>query len=249
MYTLDFIFRMDSIETRNHESFCSSVVEHSLMTQKVPGSNPAGGETSFKENLMEDIEIKEDPDDEINKEKMDNVENIPGFTCENVDNDNIKLDEENIKKYKCETCGKAFSRSESLKNHISSMHNNKNDNYFSENEDSDSYFEKEYNPTTFKCKLCEKEFKRKQHLKRHMANVHKEQTNGINNNPWLIGTLDDFLYYCCPECDQRNHTKELFVQHALGQWFLTWGNLPNLEFRKVHFKERSRNFCNLRSTF
>ena len=76
MYTLDFIFRMDSIETRNHESV-------------------------FKENdnLMEEIDIKEDPDDEINKEKMDNVENIPGFTCENVDNDNIKLDEENIKKY------------------------------------------------------------------------------------------------------------------------------------------------------
>ena len=34
------------------------------------------------------------------------------------------------------------------------------------------------------------------------------------NNPWSVKNLDEFLYYCCPECDVRNHSKELFLQHA-----------------------------------
>ena len=39
---------------------------------------------------------------------------------------------------------------------------------------------------------------------------------------------------------------------ALGQCFLTWGNLPNLgnfEFRKGNLGDRSTNFCKLKSIF
>ena len=34
-------------------------------------------------------------------------------------------------------------------------------------------------------------------------------------NPWFAENFSDFLYYCCPECEERNKSKELFVKHAL----------------------------------
>ena len=37
----------------------------------------------------------------------------------------------------------------------------------------------------------------------------------MEGNPWAVGSLDDFLHYCCPECDNKSQTKELFINHAL----------------------------------
>ena len=34
-------------------------------------------------------------------------------------------------------------------------------------------------------------------------------------NPWDVSTLDDFLYYCCPECDIKEKDKQIFLEHAL----------------------------------
>ena len=34
-------------------------------------------------------------------------------------------------------------------------------------------------------------------------------------NPWSSGNLDEFLYYCCPECDVKDKCTESFLQHAL----------------------------------
>ena len=36
----------------------------------------------------------------------------------------------------------------------------------------------------------------------------------LENSPWLVNTLEEFLYYCCPECDQRDHSKDSFIHHA-----------------------------------
>ena len=36
-------------------------------------------------------------------------------------------------------------------------------------------------------------------------------------NPWFAEKLSDFLYYCCPECDEKNQSEELFLQHALNE--------------------------------
>ena len=33
-------------------------------------------------------------------------------------------------------------------------------------------------------------------------------------NPWSVGSLDGFLFYCCPECDSRTVTKSDFIRHA-----------------------------------
>ena len=34
-------------------------------------------------------------------------------------------------------------------------------------------------------------------------------------NPWGVESLDDFLFFCCPECDYRNGSKSSFIKHAL----------------------------------
>ena len=32
-------------------------------------------------------------------------------------------------------------------------------------------------------------------------------------NPWSI-ELDEYLYYCCPQCDEKCKTKPQFIDHA-----------------------------------
>lgn len=34
-------------------------------------------------------------------------------------------------------------------------------------------------------------------------------------NPWSVEDLDEFLFYCCPECDEKCVSKETFLNHAL----------------------------------
>ena len=36
-----------------------------------------------------------------------------------------------------------------------------------------------------------------------------------DDNPWAISTLKDFLYFCCPECDDKKQSEVSFVIHAL----------------------------------
>ena len=35
------------------------------------------------------------------------------------------------------------------------------------------------------------------------------------HNPWNVSNLEEFLYYCCPECDCKNKDKEDFVNHVV----------------------------------
>ena len=34
---------------------------------------------------------------------------------------------------------------------------------------------------------------------------------------WDVKSLEDFLYYCCPECNERKQSRESFLFHALNQ--------------------------------
>ena len=38
-----------------------------------------------------------------------------------------------------------------------------------------------------------------------------------NINPWSVENLEEFLYFCCPECDDRNQSRNTFLEHALHQ--------------------------------
>ena len=35
------------------------------------------------------------------------------------------------------------------------------------------------------------------------------------SNPWIVEDLDIYLQYCCPQCDAKCPTKDLFVNHAI----------------------------------
>ena len=37
------------------------------------------------------------------------------------------------------------------------------------------------------------------------------------DNPWKGANLDKFIYYCCPECDTRDQSKEQFLKHAIDE--------------------------------
>ena len=34
-------------------------------------------------------------------------------------------------------------------------------------------------------------------------------------SPWCVTELDDFLFYCCPECQEKHQSKGTFLEHAL----------------------------------
>ena len=34
-------------------------------------------------------------------------------------------------------------------------------------------------------------------------------------HPWDVSNLEEFHFYCCPECDLKEKTKDRFVRHAL----------------------------------
>ena len=34
-------------------------------------------------------------------------------------------------------------------------------------------------------------------------------------NPWEVSDVTAFLYYCCPECDDRIAFEDAFIQHAI----------------------------------
>ena len=42
----------------------------------------------------------------------------------------------------------------------------------------------------------------------------KNQQNTIDN-PWNVEKIEEFLYFCCPECDLKDHSQLEFLQHAL----------------------------------
>ena len=36
-------------------------------------------------------------------------------------------------------------------------------------------------------------------------------------SPWNVKSLEDFMYYFCPECEEKNQSRDDFLQHALKQ--------------------------------
>ena len=34
-------------------------------------------------------------------------------------------------------------------------------------------------------------------------------------NPWAVQSMEEFLYYCCPKCDNRSQTEDHFYVHAI----------------------------------
>ena len=46
---------------------------------------------------------------------------------------------------------------------------------------------------------------------------HSPKHESQQSNPWLVGNINDFLYFCCPECNEKNRDRELFLKHAFDE--------------------------------
>ena len=71
--------------------------------------------------------------------------------------------------------------------------------------------------------------------------------NDNNENPWSVSNLNEFLYFCCPECDLKDHSKEHFLQHALNEhpkaknWVQKFHEIKEEPFK---VKEKDENLFN-----
>ena len=41
----------------------------------------------------------------------------------------------------------------------------------------------------------------------------KEEVD-LKHNPWTVSNIDEFLFYNCPECDNKTQSKATFINHA-----------------------------------
>ena len=49
-------------------------------------------------------------------------------------------------------------------------------------------------------------------------------------NPWKVESIDEFLNYCCPECDTKQKTKADFIVHAIDAHPYSRQYLPLFDF-------------------
>ena len=38
----------------------------------------------------------------------------------------------------------------------------------------------------------------------------------VNHNPWSVKSIEDFRFYCCPQCEKKEMKKSDFLRHALN---------------------------------
>ena len=62
------------------------------------------------------------------------------------------------------------------------------------------------------------------------SNPKMELLTKTEGNPWMVDKLEEFLYFCCPECDEKSQMKDSFLQHAL----FTHPNVSPFQFIVLH---------------
>ena len=64
----------------------------------------------------------------------------------------------------------------------------------------------------------------------------------VLTNPWANTHLEDFLYFCCPECNIKDQSKESFLKHALDKHPRAKMHiLPDFEIKKELFEDDNYN--------
>jgi hypothetical protein len=67
-------------------------------------------------------------------------------------------------------------------------------------------------------------------------------------NPWAVTQLEDFLFYCCPECNDRSQNIETFIKHALTQHSLAKATIPAIiEMDNILKGSDSDNFVGIKT--
>ena len=55
----------------------------------------------------------------------------------------------------------------------------------------------------------------------------------VKFNPWDVCHIDDFLYYCCPECEEKSESRSKFVHHALVHHPVSKDFIPKIMVSEV----------------
>jgi hypothetical protein len=61
-----------------------------------------------------------------------------------------------------------------------------------------------------------------------------------DDNPWAVNTLEEFLFFCCPECSDRSPSVKSFVHHALSLHPKSRNIIPLVDLQSnsdIDFKE------------
>ena len=64
----------------------------------------------------------------------------------------------------------------------------------------------------------------------------------VLTNPWAVKNLNDFLYFCCPECNVKDQSKESFLKHALDKHPKSEMHLSEFIIKKELFEDDSYNY-------
>ena len=60
------------------------------------------------------------------------------------------------------------------------------------------------------------------------------------DNPWAFENIEEFLYFCCPECDVKNQSEDLFVMHALEHHPKAKEYIQNYKIKEENFEEENQ---------
>ena len=63
------------------------------------------------------------------------------------------------------------------------------------------------------------------------------KTDSDDNNQWNVSSVDEFLQYCCPDCDVKEKEKEEFIRHALSQHPLSANYLGTIIIKEELFED------------
>ena len=53
-------------------------------------------------------------------------------------------------------------------------------------------------------------------------------------NPWNVTSVEEFLFYNCPECDMKHTSRDVFINHALLEH-------PKVMFSSTVFQNPSKS--------
>ena len=70
------------------------------------------------------------------------------------------------------------------------------------------------------------------------------KTESDSNDQWRVSSVDDFLLYCCPDCDLKEKNKEEFIKHALSQHPMSANHLGQIIIKEELFEDYSSELKN-----
>ena len=77
----------------------------------------------------------------------------------------------------------------------------------------------------------------------HLFLTHPLETgNGeFTKNPWTVPTLEDFLFYCCPECPDKFRSSISFTNHAVKNHPKAKEKFGDLYLPEIEFSPEPEN--------